>query len=108
VSGVSHDNAVRFLGVCECPCHAGGRCWCRTGVGHPYQISHNDAVRHLGGCADHRLGGGPCATRTTEPRWQQAFRRAAETEQLARVRSGRIRNSADLGLAIKKGWLPYR
>ena len=105
---VTHDNAVRFLGVCECPCHAGGRCWCRTGDDHPYQISHNDAVRYLGGCADHRLPRGPCGSRETEPRWRRAFRRFDDEQQLRRVRSGLIRNSSDLGLAIKKGLLPRR
>ena len=103
---VDHNQALDFLGECECPCHrpnaAAASCWCQGAAPHPYQIAHNDAVDAFGRCDTCRIDRSACNV-ATEPRWAAAIAKRKNQDRDRRLKRGVIRSSSDVRRAIQLG-----
>ena len=90
-----HNDVVRLLHTCPCPCHTAKneQCWCRDARRKdPLDISHNDRVKTFGHCqCDRHM----CDNTTTAPDIAAAIERLGRDDRERRIRTGRP-TSADV------------
>ena len=103
---MQHNDAVRLLRSCPCPCHSHNPgCWCNTAERDPLEISHNDRIRLFGHC-DCRVA--PCTHQSrTAPQYAHAIEDLERTERDRRIATGRVRSSDIAHIVRHPGKYPH-